>query len=61
MQKLRTKRTCDYCKDVIRKDGRVKIRENGKVRFILDIGCSLLIGAREVIKIKGQRYKIIYK
>jgi ribosomal protein L24E len=52
-------KTCDYCGDTIREYGMVKIRENGKVRFIFDVGCAILIGTKDVIKVKGEKYNLI--
>jgi hypothetical protein len=49
---------CDFCRDSIRVDGRVMIRENGKVRFIFDEGCAILLEAREMLKVKRNYYKI---
>ena len=52
-------RTCDFCKDDIRLDGTVRIKENGRVRFIFDVGCAMLLGVRKYVKVKGNEYKLI--
>ena len=51
---------CDYCSDQISLDGKAKIKEDGVVKFLFDVGCMLLFEKRGRLTIQGEEYKLIY-